>query len=172
MGAIKTLEDNLAKVFKGLPPLPEDFKKWLAEYAWVFALIGVVFGAISSFILMTGVIFVTAVVSPAYTNNFYVAEVAEVRHSIALAWVALIALVAYAIILGLAVSKLKAKSKAGWDLLFIGLLFLVAYDVFYWLQYPRAVFSFIWSLLWAGVSMYILFQIRDKFSHKKTAPTT
>jgi hypothetical protein len=170
MAALQTIENKLADAFKGLPQLPESARSWLAEYAWVLALVGAVLGAILAAILLTTVLFVSAVVAPVYTNSIYVTEVAPVQHTIALAWVALIALVVYVIILGLSVSKLKAKSKAGWDLLFMGLLLLLAYDVFNWLQYPGAVFSFVWSLLMTAVSLYFLFQIREKFGGKKVTP--
>ena len=140
MELIKKIEDSLAKLFKDMPHLPENGRKWLTDYAWLLSLIGGVFGIISGFLLLTGVLFVSAVTT---TYDVYgtIYSTAPVRHYLALAWIALAVLIAYSIMLLMASSKLKLKQRAGWNLLFYGSLFYLGYDIFNWLQYPSAVGS-------------------------------
>lgn len=81
------------------------------------------------------------------------------------AWLAFISLLATSALLAMAVSKLKSKTKAGWDLLFMAELAFIGFSVLNWLQYTPAVASFVQNLIVSAASLYVLFQIRDKF-HK------
>lgn len=164
MKIIKDLEKILGDLFKGLPALPESTKKWLAEYAWVFAVLGVVFGAIAGLLLLTGAIFVSTVVTPGYVDSLYAVTPVSTSRIVLFAWIALAALAVNVYILYKAVPKLKVKSRSGWDLLFLSAVLWLAYDVFNWLQYTRDVGSFVWGIITTAIGLYILFQIREKFT--------
>ena len=169
MKVLKNLEKILEGLFKGLPPLPENFKKWLAENAWIFAVIGVVLSGISGLLLLTGAILVSTVVSPAYVDSLYAVESTTASRFVLFAWVALVVVVINIVILLKAIPKLKIKARAGWDLIFLSTVLWLVYDMFNWLQYTRAIGSFVWSLISTAVGFYILFQIREKFSSKSSS---
>ena len=162
MAALKTIEDKMIEINKGLPQLPPDWKNWLAQYAWVFALIGAVVGAILVLVLINTVLFVTAVVTTTDTLGYIVQQPAH--HYVALAWLALVVLVGYVAVLAISVPKLKAMLKSGWNLSFYSALFFLGYDIFFWLQSPGAVFNLIGNLIGAAIGFYFLFQIREKFT--------
>ncbi len=166
MKIMKDIEKTLDGLFKGLPPLPENVKKWLADKAWIFAIIGIVLGGLSGLLLLTGAILVSTVVSPAYVGSLYAAQTTVASHFVLFAWVALIALAVNVIILIKAVPLLKVKARAGWDLIFLSAVLWFAYDLFNWLQYTKDIGSFMWSILSTAVGFYILLQIRDKFVSK------
>jgi hypothetical protein len=174
MDALAKLEAKLNELLVSKAPwqLSENVRKWIATYAWAFALIGAVLGAVSGLLLLTGVLLATAVstvVVDPYTGTT-VTTGAIVHHYLALAWVALVILLGYVVLLVAAVPKLKALHKSGWNLLFYSSLFFVAYDVFSWLQYPRAVGSLIFNLIGAVVGLYFLFQVRSYFGRSKVGP--
>ncbi len=170
MQIIKDLEKFLSGVLKGLPPLPENFRKWIADNIWILTIISVVLSVISGLLLLTGAIFVSAVVSPAYVNSLYAQEVTSVSHFVIFAWIALIALAVNVFILLKSIPHLKTKARAGWDLLFLAEVLWFIYGVFNWLQYTRDISSLFGSLIGALIGFYVLFQIQDKFSAKSSSP--
>lgn len=54
MAALESLETKLNEVLVTNSPLtlPKEWRKWLGAYAWVFALIGCIFGAFSVLVLL------------------------------------------------------------------------------------------------------------------------
>lgn len=159
---LQSLETKLNEMLVTNAPftLPLNFRKWLGTYAWIFALIGVVLGALAILPLLALIGFGTAIVAAVGEANvmFFV-------------WVSLFIMIGYTILLGVATPKLKRMEKSGWDLIFYSSLFFLAYDVFTWLRYVSfgSTFSLIWNVLWALVGLYIIFQVRSQFIGKKTA---
>lgn len=169
MGALQTIENKLDKALVKDAPwqIPENGRVWIANYAWVFSLVSLIFG-VFAVLGLTAVLFVTTVVVNNNPYGLVIPETVTVHHALFAAWIALVILAAYMVVLAISIPKLKRKEKQGWDLTFYAALFFLVYDLFNWLQYPRAVGSLIGNLIGALIGFYILFQVRSKFiSHKK-----
>lgn len=160
---MQDLENKLNEVFVKNAPfqIPENIRKWIAEYAWVFALVGLIFGVLGVFSLL-------AILGIASVLGF---GVVEVRHTLAFAWLSLIALAVYTAVLAVAVPQLKAKKAKGWDLLYYSALAYFVYDVVYTLSYTSssAVFSLFWNFISLAISLYVLFQVRSYFKGSRPA---
>ena len=160
---MKELENKLNEALVKNAPfqLPEKARQWIADYAWVFALIGLVFGLLAVLPLLAVLGFASTLTTAL-----------GVQHTLALAWVSFFALLAYLVVLGISVPKLKAKQALGWDLMYYSTLAYFVYDVVYALSYfgASAVFNLIWSIVGLVVSLYVLFQVRDKFKGSKATP--
>lgn len=161
MTLLEQLESKLDEVLVKKAPfqLPENTRKWIAEYAWVFALVGLVFGVLAFFPMLAAVGIVSTfgvVVGAGY-------------HAVT-AWLSLAVLVAYLVVLGIAIPKLKAKQTSGWNLMYYSMLFFAVYDVIQWVRYPVVGFiGFVFNLAGLVVGLYLLFQVKSYF---KTAKVT
>lgn len=157
MSAIQSLENKLDEVLVKNAPfqLPESLRKWIADYAWVFALVGFIFGVLSILLFLPALGFVSVVGTVANASRFLLAS-----------WIAFAVLVGYVILLGVAISKLKNMQKSGWDLIFYSALFFMVYNVIAWLQYPNAgsFFGLLWNIAWGVLGLYIIFQVRSRFA--------
>jgi len=156
---LQTLETKLNELLVTKAPfqLPDNWRKWLGNYAWVFALIGLVLGVFSVLILLPVLGFGTAVGALAGAGGY-----------VFFAWISFFILLAYTVLLGVAMPKLKRKEKSGWDLIFYSNVFFLAYDVFNWLRFMSfgSFFGLVWNILWAVVGLYFIFQIRGQFTGK------
>lgn len=157
--SLQSLETKLNEVLVTKAPvqLPENWRKWLATYAWVFALIGFVFGIVTVLLLLPLLGFASVLGTTVGAAGY-----------VLFAWLSLIVLAGYVAVLGVAIPKLKKMQKAGWNLIFYSTLFFFAYDVFNALTNFGAgsVMSLIWNALTTVVSLYFIFQIRSKFTAK------
>lgn len=159
---MESLEKQLNKMLVENAPvqLPESWRKWLATYAWVFALIGLILGGISVLLLLPalGIVSTASVVAGGGRWVFF-------------AWLAFLVLLGYVILLAVAMPKLKRMEKSGWNLIFYSALFFLVYDVFNWFQYPTfgGVFALLWNVAWAVVGLYFIFQVRGYFVAKASA---
>lgn len=154
---MEDLEKKLEVIFVKKAPyqIPEKGRKWIAEYAWVFALAGLIFGGLAALSLLAVVGLVSAVGVAIGAGGY-----------VLLSWLSLIALVAYLVVLAMALPKLKAKQRAGWQLIYYSTLFFLVYDVLNWLAYIRltpSIFSLIWYVVSVGIALYVLFQVRSEF---------
>lgn len=155
----KTLEEMLVK--KAPIQIPENGRKWIAEYAWIFALVGLIVG-VFGFLSLLSVLGLFSLVATSL----------GVGHYVFLAWISLFVLGGYLVVLGISVPKLKNKEVMGWKLTYYSTLFFFAYDLFNFLAYPRtgAFFGFVWNLAWLVVALYVIFQVKSQFTGKaKTA---
>lgn len=159
MSAIESIESKLNEMLVTNAPiqLPENWRKWLATYAWAFALLGVVLGGISILALL-----------PALGILSVASAVVEGSRWLFFSWLAFVVLVGYVVLLGIATPKLKRMEKSGWDLIFYSALFFLAYDVVFWFQSPTfgGVFMLLWNVAWAFVGLYFIFQVRSYFVTK------
>jgi hypothetical protein len=157
---MQNLETKLNEMLVKNAPfqLPEGVRKWLAEYVWIFAVIGLVFGVFGAL----GLLAVLGLVSS-------VGVVVGATQYVFFAWISLFALIAYLVVLGMAVPKLKNKQAGGWDLIFYSELAWFAYSVLYALSYigAGAIFNLLWNLIGLTVSLYFLFQVREYFKGSK-----
>lgn len=153
---MQELEQKLNEVFVKNAPvqLPKNFKTWLADYAWIFALVGFVLGVLAVFPLLA-VLGLASIVASSVGASSYVA----------LAWVSFIALLVYLVVLGISIPKLKNKESAGWDLTYYSTLAYFAYSVVYAVSYRSsgAVFTLFWNIVGLVVGLYFIFQIRSYF---------
>jgi hypothetical protein len=157
---MKALENKLNEMLVTKAPvqLPENARKWIAKYAWVFALVSLILGVLAFFPLLAGL---------GVLSTFGTAFGAD--RSLALAWLSLIAMGVYLVVLGIATPKLKNKEAGGWNLIYYATLAYFVYDVIYALSYisGAAVMGLVWNLIWLVVSLYFIFQVRSQFKGKK-----
>ena len=131
--------------------IPENGRKWIATYAWVFELVFVVLGffvLLPLFAVVTGASVVAAAVGATY--------------NLPLLWLAFLVFLGELVVGAMAVPKLKAMKKSGWNLSYYMVLFNVVYGVVSSLGYDQ-MFGIVTQLLGSLVSLYILFQIRSYF---------
>ena len=155
---MKELENKLDELLVKKAPfqIPEKGRKWIADYAWVIALVGLVVG-VFTFLPLLGAVGLVSVAGFAIGAGSYVL----------LSWLSLLAMLAYLVVLGISVPKLKEKQKAGWQLTYYSVLFFFVYDVIYLVGYmgSYALFSFMWNVLGLAVALYILFQVKSHFKN-------
>lgn len=153
---MKQLENKLNELLVTKAPvqLPEKGRKWIAEYAWVFALVGLIFGVLAFFPLLAGL---------GVISTFGVAFGSG--RLVVLAWLSLAVMAAYLVVLAMATPKLKRKEAKGWDLIYYATLAYFVYDVVYTLSYVTAgtIMGLIWEFVWLVVSLYFIFQVRSQF---------
>lgn len=155
---LQSLEKSLNELFVDkAPALPLGLRKWLGQYAWVFSLIGLIFGILGSLALLP-LVGLGSVIGSTINDGGFVLFI----------WVSLLVLVGYTVLLGVATPKLKRMEKAGWDLIFYSNLFFIAYNLFNWLRYISfgSLFGLVWDLLWAAFGLYVVFQVRSQFTGK------
>lgn len=148
----KQLEEMLVK---NAPfQIPENGRKWLAEYAWIFALVGVVLGIFSVLGLLTILGLTSALLTVVGVGRYAL-----------FAWISLLALIAYLVVLGMAVPKLKNMEAKGWQLMYYSTLAYCAYSIIYAFSYigAGAIFTLFWNLVGLTISLYVLFQVKSKF---------
>lgn len=156
MAFLESIEQKLNQALVTDAPiqLPESWRKWLATYAWIFAVSGFGLGLLSVIFLLPvlGIISVASVVGTGRLLFF--------------SWLALLVLLGYVVVLGIAIPRLKRLEKDGWNLIFYSALFFLVYDVLSWLQSPGfgAIIGLIWNVAWAVVGLYFIFQIRSYFT--------
>jgi hypothetical protein len=154
---VKPIEQLLLPIFKGLPALPENGKKALVRYWPILAL---VFGILQIFAVF-------ALWNLGHTVSAYLSVVsaygATHMPSLGLFYYLGIAVLALdALILLVAYAPLKARSKKGWDLLFLGSILNLLYGVVIMLDSAYGGFDrLLGSLLGSAITFYLLFQVRD-----------
>lgn len=169
MDTVRNLEKQIAGWYKGLPHLPAEVRSWIGNNVWWLTLIGVVLVGLSLLVLIPLVLAafgLSALIGTSMLGNY------AYTGGLGLAWLsALISLasaVASLVLMALAISPLKVKSKKGWSLLFLSLLVSLVFGIVGDLV-TFSIVSIVTSLLWAAVEGYFLFEIRDEFGKKVVA---
>jgi uncharacterized membrane protein len=165
MEMLHKLEEVVASWYKGLPHLPENFRKWLADNIWWLVLVGVILSllvVIPAFgVLLFGGAVLTATYGAsgsAYYGGWFV-----------WALIGLMLVVADLVLSALAIAPLKAHRKMGWSLLFLVALLNVLSTVMTFI----ANYSFgglISGLIGAAIGGYFLFEIRGHFGAVAKTP--
>lgn len=166
MQTVTKLEKKAADWYKGAPHLPLNGRKWLTANIWWITLIGAIVGALSIITVISGT-FLVGFLATVYGGPVG-AAVAGFGAIVIL--LALLFSIASTAVTAMAISPLKAKQKRGWTLLFISVLIQVAAAAVH-LVFTFNIFDLIWSLLFAALGAYFLFEIRDDFSGVKAAKT-
>jgi len=137
------LENELEPIFLGkFPPFPEDVKEFIVKYGPFFILVSAIFmlfGLLTAFGIGTAAIGTGMI---PYGSGFYM---------YAGLMIATIIMAMYF----MAFSPLRARKKAGWNLLYYALLLSLISNLL-----QLALFSFIVSAL---LGFWVLFQIREKY---------
>lgn len=170
METVKKLETKLEDVFKDLPPLPAKAKETLAQiWPWLALISGVLqLAAAWALWRLTRVVDAINDLANYYSTYYTTTRVGLSAYDKTVIYLGIAVLVADAVILLMAFSPLKARSKKGWDLLFLGALLNVGYSVVSIFINGRGVSSFIFSLIGSAIGFYLLYQVKDKFKGKTT----
>lgn len=173
MEALTKLERTVLGWFKEAPHLPESVRKWLGDNVWW--LVAIATAATALYILWSiGSLFsnLSLLSSPfaAYYTSASIVAWAVVETSVSLVFGVL-----QLIILGSAITPLKAKQKKGWSLLFASLLVSgasVVMNAILTLSPFGFVTSLIFGAFWIAVAAYFIFEIHNQFEHKQHAKDT
>ena len=176
---MEAIIDKLAKMleplYKATPPLPKNVNDWFAK-AWpILALIVGILELLSAWSLWHVGHLVNTVVS--YTNalnSAYGTSVTVNYHLGFFYWLSLIFLAVTGIIFIVAYPGLKARRKAGWDMLFLGAIVNVVYGVVSVFDNSYGgVGKLVLTLIGSAVGFYFLFQVRSYYIGKaKTTLST
>lgn len=164
MGALKSLEDQLAPLFKDLPELPKGFKDALVQY-WPYIALAL---GVLQLIAAVGLFGLVTAASAVITYAGYVSATAYTGFSLIAAYAGIALLVVDAVIFFMAFSPLTKKLKRGWDLLFLSTIINLVYGVSQVFIGYRGVGSLLSSLVGTAIGLYLLFQIRDRYAAKST----
>lgn len=169
------VEKQLDEIFvKKAPALPENIKKWIVEY---IPYINLIFGLLM--LLLAYNLYHWATVANRlvdYANqvarSFGVQEQAVTSRLTVWVWLALILLVVEALLYVFSYSGLKAKKKAGWNLVFYALIINAVYGLFtLFVDSYGSIANFIGYLIGTGIGLYFLFQIRSYYLPKAATKT-
>lgn len=169
------LETKLSDIFvKNAPELPKGGKDFLVQYIPYLSLLGGLFSIWAAYNLWDWANKVNQVADAVnqWGAAFGVDPVSTDRWTVAL-WISLVILVITAVIYVLAYAPLKARKKAGWNLLFYALLINLAGGVVGLFAdsygYGGGFGGLIGALIGFAIGGYLLFQIREAYVGKKTA---
>ncbi|HSX28747.1 MAG TPA: hypothetical protein VLF60_04850 [Candidatus Saccharimonadales bacterium] len=164
------VESVLAPVFKGLPPLPKNAKETLVK---IWPALALIFGLLQLFAAW-------GLWHLGHTTNQladYANQLAQaygvqptVHHLGLFYWIGLLTLAADGLILLAAYPGLKAKTKAGWNMLLLSALVNLAYGIFIVFDDNYGGFGkLISSLIGSAIGFYLIFQVRDFYGARKAA---
>lgn len=158
MESLQTLEKNLVDFFKTWPRLPKEVTKFLADWAWLFTLIGVIVGVVGIISLLSIAFLGTALLSQA---------VGVVGAGIGIiATVGLIVSLLFSIVIlyleAMAINPLKDKKKKGWDYIYWAMLLNIASAVVSAVLTLNFI-GLIYSAIFVVIGVYILFEVRSYF---------
>lgn len=173
MSLVSNLETRVGGWLKSVPHLPAGAQKWLGSNVWWIVLVGVILSGISLLIGIIGFFAALALIGTA-TSYYGYAVTSDVYGGgwIAGSLVSLAFTVVAAILLATAIAPLKAKSKAGWNRLFIVLLLDAVFVVLNSILSFNPI-GFIFGLIFGAIGLaigaYFTFEIRGQFiEHKAT----
>lgn len=159
MDSVRTLEKNLVNFYKKWPHLPNEITKFLADFAWLFALIAAILSALSilsvlGFVLLGSALFISVAGVPGAVIG-------------GLAATAVIISLLFSIVIlyleAVAVNPLRAKQKKGWDYIYYALI-VSAISIIVSTILNINFAGLIVSVVWIVISGYVLFEVRDKFA--------
>lgn len=170
------IEAKIDQVVKDAPfQIPEKSRRSIANnMSWISLLIGVLslWGAYALWNLAhvaSRVIDFGNSLSQLYGTAAPVPK----SHLTVFVWIGIILLAVEGVIYLMAYPGLKAKTKAGWNLLFYGALVNLAYGIIMLFDsYSGGVGRLIATLVSSAVGLYFLFQIRSYFIGKTTNSPT
>jgi hypothetical protein len=168
MNVLKLLESKLGEFFKGVPNLPENARRSLADfYPWLALIFGVlqILAVMALWQLGHNVNELSDAILKVYKGNavpslgmFY--------------WLSLAVLVIDAVILLMAFPQLRARRKKGWDLLFLATALNIVYGFVFMLvdnYYGGNFGDFLRSVFFSVIGFYLLYQVRSYYAGSSSA---
>ena len=166
MNTVRSIAQDLQRLFKGLPHLPEELRKTLAKYLYIFS---IVLAVSNGLILFYFLVTVTGIAAFFSINGI---TIPEDSINIVLFLIATLSILTI-VLFFMAYRPLQKMQEKGWLLLYlialIGLL-----NVIFSLLRGNFIPAFS-QLLEAGVGMYFLYEVREYFgkaSDKNPQATT
>lgn len=169
MSALQALETKLADLFvEKAPPLPREGKKTLVQYLpWINLALGLL-ALYSVYIIWHWAHVANTLIN--YANNLSAAyggpPVAANRLSFGI-WLGLIILAVEAVLYLAAFPGARDRQKSGWNFMFYALLVNIVYGVVIAFTSYGGFGNLFVTVIGSGVGLYLLFQIRSSYSHKK-----
>jgi hypothetical protein len=163
---VQKLEKYFEKVFKHVQHLSEANRELVARSWPAMAL---VFGAIQLYWAWVLWGFTRyAVPNSDFYDRIYVSYPDALAGAEKLVfYLGIFVLVLEALILLMAYSKLKARIRSGWDLLFLAMVVNTASAVVSLFISERGTMSFFLGILSSAIGFYLLFEVRGKYGHVK-----
>jgi len=173
MAYVDGIEKSLKPLFKDLPAMPKGGKDWFVKALPFLAIIGGILEIWAAWSLWHLGHVVNVYINYAYSTSATLGG-GVIVHSLGFFyWLSLVTVAIDGVLLLLAFSGLKAKSKSGWDLLFLVGLINVAYGIFsIFDSYYGGIGNLIGSLVGSAIGFYILFQVLPYYSAKTAKQTT
>lgn len=144
--------------------LPTNVRKWIAENAWWITLIGGIASLWSVWGFWQAGQYINGLgrwadeLAKTYGSTTYATELGP------LWYLALAGLFVQAVVMLLAVSKLKDHKKAGWNLIFYVSLINIVIGIVYLLVPSYGAGSLIGTAVGTAISWFFLFQVRSYFT--------
>ncbi|MBP7760564.1 hypothetical protein KA093_02110 [Candidatus Saccharibacteria bacterium] len=150
---------------KGSLKMPEGGRTWIANNVWWLALVGGVLSLLSAW---------NAYQATRYVSQLgaFVDEFARQYGTTTLSdsfgftyYAAVVAMAVQGVLMLMAFQKLKVHQKAGWNLLFYSSLISLVMGILYVFTPYYGVASMIGVAIGVSIGWWIIFQIRNKFTH-------
>lgn len=173
MSAVKTLEKNMSGWFKSAPALPKNVKQLIVQIApWSALAVGLLqlFSAwgLGELLRELERLGTNSTAVARLYNHQTVRTYTLSSSDRMMMYLAIIVLIVDGAILVMAFSELKKRSLRGWELAFLAMLVNAAYADVALLVSLRNFDSFLFSVAWSIAGFYLLFQVRDTYSTKKS----
>lgn len=177
MKAVRDIEKLFIKWHKQSPiNLPEGGRKWISENAWWLVIVGVIVSAIAAIQMVRTALWADSVVRQIqdFSAAFGVTTPGIGGEHMVGLWISILTLAAVVALQVKAIQPLKEMKRAGWDLLFLGMLVSTVGATLSSLVQGEIVSAVIGLAIGLVIGGFILFEIRDKFvsSDKKAAKSS
>lgn len=164
MSTISKTEDMVGKWLKPVPHLPKNGQKWLAENVWWIVMIGAIAAAIS---ILTGILAIFSYLAFVGNEAAYYYTVSPYGSGWMISTIVSLLISALGVLLlGMAITPLKALQRKGWDLLFlvvlIGAAGVVASSILSF-SIIGFIFGIIFGAIGVAIGAYFTFEIRSYF---------
>lgn len=163
--ALHQLETKLGDLYKGLPNIPDKYRKTLVDaMPWLSLVVGVL-----SLLAVLSIWRWVHVADQAanYVNSlsaiYGAGQVVTNSWSLML-WLGLIALLVQAVIYLAAFPGLRERKKKGWNLLFYGALLNITYGVIVLFTSYGGFGQLLGSLIGSAIGLYLLYQVRSSYT--------
>lgn len=174
MADVKGLETKLNEVFgEKAPKLPEGGKKFLVDIAPWVTIVGAVLSVFGAWGLWNAARTVNHLAewSNELSRTFGDGTTVSTSKLTVFVWLGVALMLVNAVLYFMAFNPLKAHLKKGWDLLFYVMLLNIAYSVVSLFIDGQGLGSFVMSMFFTAIGVWLLFQVRPAYLGKKPAET-
>lgn len=166
MRTIRKLEEQIARLFKRVPQLPDSSREALVDlWPWIALLFGSL-QLLAAWALINLLRAADWFVD--YGSHMSSPGVISGADRVAI-YLGISVLIVDAMILLFAYPRLKKRRRKGWELLFLGSLLNIGYSVISLFIHGRGLAAFTFSLISSAVGFYLLYQVRDKYGTGRAA---